>query len=107
MKNYKRILSVGLVAAMTVGSSVVALASDAKGELSGAGNLEQLEAMDIFQVKLPTITDGQTTFDYILDPNGLIKESGENGKYGTETFEEGATLYFKNTTNKTTHHTQN
>ena len=99
MKNYKRILAAGLAVSMVMGSSIMVLA-DENGELSGEGNLEQLEATDVFNVKLPTIADDATTFNYILDPNGLIKESGTEGKYVGKTFEDGATLFFQNINNK-------
>ena len=101
MRNYKKILAAGLAVSMVMGSSVAVLAEDANGELSGSGNLEQLEATDIFNVKLPTIDESTTTFNYILDPNGLIKESGTDGRYTGKTFEEGATLFFQNINNKT------
>lgn len=93
MKNYKKILAAGLVVTMTMGSSVVALAEDAKGTGSGTGGLDVVEQSDVFNVVLPT--DSGTTFNYILDPTGVIAATNAD-KYGGATFAENETLYFAN-----------
>ncbi len=52
-----------------------------------------MEKSDVFQVELPT--DSGTTFNYILDPTGVIKETNA-AKYEGATFAENATVFFAN-----------
>lgn len=89
--NYKRILAVGLAASMVMGSSVVAFAAEGTG--TGSGSLDVVEKSDVFQVELPT--DSGTSFNYILDPTGVIKET-DAAKYEGATFAENATVFFAN-----------
>ena len=97
MRNYKKILAAGLAVSMVMGSSVVALAEDQEGGTSGTGGLEGSVSTDVFSVVLPSVPEsGDTTFDYILDPEGLIAKAGAD-KYAGKTFEENATLFFANT----------
>lgn len=97
MRNYKKILAAGLAVSMVMGSSVVALAEDQEGGTSGTGGLEGSVSTDVFSVVLPSVPEtGDTTFDYILDPEGLIAKAGAD-KYTDKTFEENATLFFANT----------
>lgn len=97
MKNYKKILAAGLAVSMVMGSSMVALAEDQEGGTSGTGGLEGSVSTDVFSVVLPSVPEsGDTTFNYILDPEGLIAEAGTD-KYQGKTFEENATLFFLNT----------
>lgn len=91
MRNYKKILAAGLAVSMVMGSSVVAFAAEGSG--SGSGSLDVVEKSDVFDVVLPT--DSGTTFDYILDPTGVIKAT-EAEKYGGATFADGATVFFAN-----------
>lgn len=91
MRNYKRILAVGLAAAMVMGSSAVAFAAEGAG--SGTGSLDIVEKSDVFDVVLPL--DSGTTFNYILDPTGVIKATGAE-KYSGATFADGKTVFFAN-----------
>lgn len=52
---------------------------------------------DVFKVILPTIPEDDTTFDYILDPQGLIELTDAKKYGGTDEveFEHDKTLYFK------------
>lgn len=52
---------------------------------------------DVFKVILPTIPEDDTTFDYILDPQGLIELTDAKKYGGTDevAFEHDKTLYFK------------
>ena len=75
MKNYKRFLAVSLAATMVMGSSVTVFAADEGGSTSGSGSVDIVEATDIFQVELPTVPENDTTFNYILDPTGVIAET--------------------------------
>lgn len=94
MKNYRKIAAGLLAATMVVSSSMVAFADE--GSTTGAGTLEGTVSTDVFDVKLPTIAEGDTTFDFILDPEGLIKETGAD-RYNNATFGTG-TLFFTNVT---------
>lgn len=94
MKNYRKIAAGLLAATMVVSSSMVAFADE--GSTTGAGTLEGTVSTDVFNVDLPTIADGDTTFDFILDPEGLIKETGAD-RYNNATFGTG-TLFFTNVT---------
>lgn len=51
---------------------------------------------DIVNVVLPTVTAGETSpLDFLLDPQGLLYETGAM-RYGGGVVEEGATLLFRN-----------
>ena len=92
MKNYKKVLAAGLAVSMVMGSSVVALADDVDGGTSGTGGLEGTVSTDVFSVVLPSVPEtGDTTFNYILDPEGLIAKAGSD-KYTDKTFEVKATV---------------
>lgn len=55
------------------------------------------DSEDLISVELPVICEtGNSPFDFIMDPQGLINQTGAI-RYGGRTFEEGATLYFENT----------
>lgn len=96
----KGFLALALGATMIIGSSLTALAADQEGGEQAKGELQYLEQEDIFAVVLPTEKAAGTasTFDYILDPSGLIAAaaSGTDQRY-TGTFESGKTVYFHNT----------
>lgn len=93
MKNYKRILAGVLAGTMVMGSSLVVLADN--GSTTGEGQLEGTVSTDVFSVVLPTLADPDTTFDFILDPEGLIKATSA-ARYNNATFGTG-TLFFANT----------
>lgn len=95
MKSYKRLLAAGMVASMVLGNSVLAFAADEGGETSGSGQLDIVEQTDIFKVEVPVIPENDTTFNYILDPTGVIKETNAE-KYAGKKFAENQTLYFAN-----------
>lgn len=99
MKNsIKKIIATAMSATLVLSSSVLAFADDnvANGNTSGTGSMEGTVSTDVFNVVLPTIPADDTTFNYILDPEGLIEKT-ESAKYAGKTFEKGATLYFANT----------
>ncbi len=91
MFDYRKILAVSLIASMVMGSSSVAFAEDKKAEASGSGSVEYVAEGDVFDVIFPVAAEG--TFDYILDPQGLIVDTN-NEKYAGMTFEANQTLYF-------------
>lgn len=87
----KQILALTLSAAMVVGSSLTVFAEDQKGSDQGTGEIQYVETGDVFNVVLPT--DAGTTFDYLLDPDGLIAKTG-GSRYSGKTFDDGKTVYF-------------
>lgn len=93
MRHYKKVLAVSLAASMALGSSVVALAEDKEAGASGSGNLEYVAKSDVFDVVFPTIAEDATTFDYILDPDGLIAKT-KGDRYTGKAFDDGKTMYF-------------
>lgn len=94
--NYKKVLAGVLAGTMVMGNAAVAFADDQKGSTTGTGTLDVVEKSDVFAVVLPTIPDdGDTTFNYILDPTGVIKDT-EGAKYNGATFAEGKTVFFAN-----------
>lgn len=93
MRHYKKVLAVSLAASMVLGSSVVALAEDKEAGASGSGELEYIAKSDVFDVVFPTVAEDATTFDYILDPDGLIAAT-KGDKYTGKAFDDGKTMYF-------------
>lgn len=87
----KRFLALTLSAAMVVGSSLTVFAADQKGADEGTGEVQYVEKSDVFAVVLPT--DAGTTFDYLLDPDGLIGKTGGT-RYAGKTFDDNKTVYF-------------
>lgn len=85
----KRFLAVLLVASMTManvvtaiaapteaeGSKPIATGSNPSGTVIGNGQLEGVVDTDIFNVVVPTTISEGSIFDYILDPQELIKET--------------------------------
>jgi len=99
MKGYKKILAGVLATSMVMESSVVVLADE--GRTTGSGKVEGSTSDKVFRVELPTIAENDDTFNYIIDPLGLIEEAGAD-RYGALTFEAGATVFFHNDNKNTT-----
>lgn len=100
MKGFtKKVLAGLLSATLVMSSSMVAFAAEGDegntGTSTGTGTLEGILNTDVFDVELPTVPENDTTFDFIVDPEGLIAET-EALKYSGATFEEGKILFFKN-----------
>ena len=93
MANYKRLLAVGLAAAMLMGSSAVAFAADQEGSSSGEGETQFISKSDVFDVVLPTVAEDATIFDYLLDPEGLIADT-KGDRYTGKVFDDDKTVYF-------------
>jgi hypothetical protein len=100
MSKIAKRLAVGtMCATMVLGSTMMAFADDTtNGSSTGAGTVEGSVSKDVFKVVVPTVTDG--TYDFILDPEGLIaaskNSSSSKDDYTNADFESGATLLFKN-----------
>ena len=81
----------GTVANASAGDPITSGDSPAQGEASASGDMEGYVDTQIFKVVLPTSADD--TFNFIMDPQGLIaKTSGD--RYDDATFESGANVYF-------------
>ena len=93
MINYKRIMAAGLAATMVMGSSVVAFAADQEASSNGEGETQYVEVNDIFDVVFPTVAENATTFDYLLDPNGLIAKTNGD-RYTGKAFDDDKKVYF-------------
>lgn len=65
------------------------------GTVSGDETENKPETM-IFSVQLPASPEGRSSFDFILDPDGLIEKTGAK-HYGGREFQKGAHLFFMNT----------
>lgn len=92
MKNYKRIMAVLMAATMVTGSSLAALASGGdptpeapvtSGSSEGEGESEGHVERKVMNVTLPTVASGTTPFAYTMDPERLIKETG-NKRFGED-----------------------
>ena len=93
-KNRKsRIGMLGLVMAMSI--SATAQAQDmGEGNSDGVGELEGIVKTDVYQVVMPTETEG--IFDFILDPQGLINAT-DGAAYEGKKFEKDSTVFFNRT----------
>lgn len=90
-KNLKRFAAVTLAATMALGSATMVFA--AVGEAEGTGSYEGGEMKyPTLSITLPTIPNG--TYDYIADPNELIKDTN-NAKYANATFTGTTGIFFK------------
>lgn len=89
----RRFLMLALVLIMN--TSIIAHAEEmGEGNIDGTGDMEGVVKTDIYQVVMPTNTDG--VFDFILDPQGLINAT-DGAAYEGKKFEEDSTVFFKRT----------
>lgn len=88
----KKLLVGALSAAMIFSSASFAFADSV--DLGGSGEVEGVVSEDVVEIDLPTVADGSTIYDFILDPQGLIAKT-QGDRYTGSTFEAGKTLYFK------------
>lgn len=92
-RNVKRFVLLFLSITMITSSSVSVMAESlGQGSETGIGEVEGSVKTDIYQVILPTETEG--IFDFILDPQGLINKTG-GAAYGGKKFETGSTVFFE------------
>lgn len=106
MKNqkFRKMLAIMLAASMILGMGVTAFADgsgDASGDAgsggtTGTGTFEGHVDQEKLEVTLPTDTSG-TTFNYKMDPEGLIAAT-EAAKYSGKSFEEGKNVFFQSAT---------
>ncbi len=97
MKKFKQLTAVALAVTMIAGSSMAVLAEEPvkEGTVTGSGEVEGTVDTDVWNVVLPTVADGDTTYNFILDPEGLIAATNA-AHYQGKTFEENASLFFNN-----------
>ena len=84
MNNKKRAIAMALATTMVLGSSMTAFAADNTGSTSGDGTSEGHVEQKKVYVVLPTVPENDTTFNYTMDPEGLIGET-EGAKYESGT----------------------
>lgn len=90
MKRAKKMVALILAASMTLGSSLVAFATETEttpggtGTTSGTGNVEGHVNKEVLNVVLPTVTAGTSAFAYTMDPERLIQGT-DAGKYAEGT----------------------
>ena len=102
VKSFKKFVAVATACAliMTPLSANAEGETSAEGSTTGSSQIEGIINKDIFSVVLPTIADGDTTFDFIIDPQGLIAATS-NAAYANATFSDAdKALFFKNDTDK-------
>lgn len=91
--------SVMMVTPVTVyaADSEVTDPDSATGNIQGSGEVEAIVNKDVFAVVLPTVADHASTFDFILDPQEVIK-STNNAAYPGATFNDHTGVYFNSAT---------
>lgn len=83
-----------LTLAMVLTPLMSVSAETEEGGGTGTGRVEGCVETDVYQVVLPTVSSH--TFDFIIDPLGLISQTNGAG-YNGKTFEKDATLFFRRT----------
>lgn len=79
---------------MMMSLSVTAFAGTEKeGSLTGDGKVEAIYDSDVFNVVLPTVDENTTTFDFVLDPQGVLYDTKDTNQYY---FNGKSSLYFTN-----------
>lgn len=98
MKRFKKLAAITMAATMLVGSSLMVSAAGPEGGDTGSGSYEgYVDRTSVFSASIPT--NAANVFNFFVDPNGLLKETGYarlEGK-GEADFEDGSTLYFTRT----------
>lgn len=92
--NVRKLTAFALV--MAIASPISVSAGMDEGNEIGTGKVEGIVDKDVYQVVLPTVSSH--TFDFIIDPEELINQTGGAG-YKGKTFEADATLFFRRTDN--------
>lgn len=96
MRNYKKLAAITMAATMLVGSGLTVFADNDQTS-TGNGSYEGfIEEVSAFSVDVPTAAAQQ--FDFFVDPNDLLKNTGyaRLGASATD-FESGSTLFFTRT----------
>lgn len=72
MRKTKKLMAVALAATMVLGSGVTVFA-DETGSTTGTGSSEGHVEKEVTNVVLPTVAEGSSPFEYIMDPERLIQ----------------------------------
>lgn len=93
---FRKVLAAVLAATMVLGSGVVANAADPQGAGEGKGEVHVVKNPEVFDVVLPTSSG--TTFNYILDPTGVIEKTKYEAFGGATaaTFDGTGNMWFEN-----------
>lgn len=100
-KNLSKFVALAMAGAMMIvpipaSAAEVDSEDAAQGTTTGTGDVEGIVNKDVFKVELPTVATGDTTFNFILDPQGLITDTNGSA-YTDATFAPDAKgLYFAN-----------
>lgn len=96
MKKTKKIVAVAAAMAMALAPTYAYADPAATGEAASTGGLEGAVVKDYVDYVAPT--QGDNSFDFLLDPQELIASTdGTSLQGGTVVTEAGVTVYFKNT----------
>lgn len=87
----RKLLALTTALAMLMSMATTAFA--VRGGTTGEGEVEFVYNVNVFQVVLPTVSENDTTYDFILDPMGAI--AATNGEALDAGFT-AATMYFAN-----------
>lgn len=110
MKNYKRFAALTMAATMAVGSGLTAMAAETAdtpasgtGGATGTGDYEgYVEETSVFTVDVPTDASSTQGFDFFVDPNNLLSQTGYASKGGQSSeFDTNSTLFFTRTIDST------
>lgn len=102
MKNFKKITAVTMAVTMLLGSSLTVSAAGPTGGDTGSGSYEgYVDETSVFSASIPT--NAANVFNFFVDPNGLLEETGYARLAGktADDFEAGSTLYFTRTPSDT------
>lgn len=98
-KRFKRVSAAMMAGTMAFGMGATAFAAETSGSTTGSGDFEGHVNKSVLSVQLPTVPEsGDTTFAFIVDPEGLIAAT-EGAKHTGATFEQGASVYFQSAAN--------
>lgn len=102
MKNHKKLIAIAMSVTMLAGSGLTVFAGGSTGGDTGEGKYEGfVDETSVFSVQVPT--NAAKVFDFFVDPNGLLAETGYarmDGKTEAD-FETDATLFFTRTVTET------
>lgn len=107
MRNFKALMAVALAASMIMGGAMTTFAAESgDASIESSGSYEGGEMKyPALSVTLPTIV--ADNYDYIADPNGLIKAtetaSGDAAKYADSQFQGDTGIYFLTTPKDASH----
>jgi hypothetical protein len=105
MKNFKKVVALGMSVAMMAGSYMPALAGspgDSGEAVTGGGAGEEAFVdKEVYQIVVPTGDALTKAFDFKVDPTGLVAET-EGKEFGSGVTVEGKGIYFKNKEGGTT-----